>query len=88
MAYGIALLFFGVVSAVVDTVLLAYCSDCAKHGGKPAWAPPLLLDAVGAVSAMEKARAEHEAKAAKAKGDAAAQAEEGKAVPVSKRAGG
>ena len=82
VSYGIALLFFGVVSAVVDTVLIAYCADCAKHGGKPAWAPPLLLDAVGAVSAVDKAREE---KAAKAK-DAAAKAEEGK-LPVSKRAG-
>lgn len=85
VSYGVALLFFGVVSAVVDTVLLAYCNDCAKHGGKPAWAPPLLLEAVGAVSAMDKARAE---RAAKAKGgDPAAKAEEGE-VPVSTRAGG
>jgi hypothetical protein len=81
VSYGIALLFFGVVSAVVDTVLLAYCADCAKHGGKPAWAPPLLLEAVGAASAVDKARAEHAAK----QKDAAAKAEEG--LPVSKRAG-
>lgn len=83
VSYGIALLFFGVVSAVVDTVLLAYCNDCAKHGGKPAWAPPLLLEAVGAASAVDKAKAEAVAKAK----DAASKAEEGKALPVSKRAG-
>jgi choline transporter-like protein 2/4/5 len=104
VSLGIASLFFGVISSIIETVILAFCQDCDKHGGTPQWAPPLLMDAMGAVSAAQKAK---EARAAgkkeegkkgdDKKGDAeadaaAAKAEEGEAdgeaVPVSTPAGG
>ena len=89
VSFGIATLFFGVVASIIETVILAFCQDCDKHGGTPAWAPPLLMDAMGAVSAFQDKAPQKDGK----EGDAApADAEAGQAggdaVPVSTPAGG
>jgi choline transporter-like protein 2/4/5 len=47
VAYAIATVFFQVYEMAVDTVLLSFCEDCEQNGGKPKYAPKLLLDAIG-----------------------------------------
>jgi choline transporter-like protein 2/4/5 len=95
VSYGVATLFFGVVASIIETVIIAFCLDCDKHGGTAAWAPPLLMEAIGAASAAQKAKEARQAGKGKGEtekggGDAASKAEEGgdeDEVPVSAPAG-
>lgn len=59
--YLIASVFMAVVEMAIDTVLLAFCLDCEKHGGNPAFAPPLLMDAMGTADDFRKKEAERKA---------------------------
>jgi choline transporter-like protein 2/4/5 len=36
-----------VYELAIDTVLLSFCEDAEAHGGHPAHAPPLLMEAIG-----------------------------------------
>lgn len=31
----------------IDTILLCFCEDCEQNNGNPAYAPKLLMDAIG-----------------------------------------
>ena len=55
-AYVIAWVIFLVYEIAVDTIILSYCEDCNENGaGKPKYAPPVLLKAIGrATEAKEK----------------------------------
>ena len=61
LGYVIAWVFFLVYEIAVDTVILSYCEDCNENGaGRPKYAPPVLLKAIGkATEAKEKKRAMH-----------------------------
>mmetsp|Transcript_22525 Transcript_22525/g.76592 ORF Transcript_22525/g.76592 Transcript_22525/m.76592 type:complete len:700 (-) Transcript_22525:204-2303(-) len=47
LGYQIASVFMSVYEMAIDTILLSYCIDCSKHGGKAPHAPKLIADAVG-----------------------------------------
>uniref|UniRef100_A0A7S0RW54 Choline transporter-like protein n=1 Tax=Chlamydomonas leiostraca TaxID=1034604 RepID=A0A7S0RW54_9CHLO len=47
-AFVVAEIFFSVYEMAIDTVLLSFCEDCESNNGEPRFAPPLLMEAVGA----------------------------------------
>jgi hypothetical protein len=47
IGYVIAEIFFAVYEMAISTILLSFCEDCVVHGGSPAFAPRLLMEAVG-----------------------------------------
>lgn len=57
VAYFVAEVFLQVFDMGVDTILLCFCEDCEQHGGTPAYAPPLLMEAIGKGEEYEKERA-------------------------------
>eukprot|EP00879_Flechtneria_rotunda_P031872 GHRR01034925.1.p1 GENE.GHRR01034925.1~~GHRR01034925.1.p1 ORF type:complete len:121 (+),score=29.84 GHRR01034925.1:167-529(+) len=48
--YIVAQIFFSVYEMAIDTVLLSFCEDCESNSGQPQYAPPLLLEAIGATA--------------------------------------
>jgi len=47
IGYMEADVFLNVYEMAIDTVLLSYAVDCDQNGGKPAFAPPLLMQNMG-----------------------------------------
>ncbi|KAK3273498.1 hypothetical protein CYMTET_18261, partial [Cymbomonas tetramitiformis] len=64
-AFVVSSIFMAVVEVVIDTMTLAYCDDVNDHNGKPEFAPPELMDALGL--AWEDIKAEKEKKQAEEK---------------------
>mmetsp|Transcript_25196 Transcript_25196/g.47612 ORF Transcript_25196/g.47612 Transcript_25196/m.47612 type:complete len:723 (+) Transcript_25196:109-2277(+) len=54
ISYFIATCFFQVYDMAVDTIMLSFCEDCEKTDGKPEYAPPLLMSALGQSHADSK----------------------------------
>eukprot|EP00798_Chlamydomonas_sp_ICE-L_P019122 gene19124-25729_t len=46
--WTIAEIFFSVYEMAIDTIILAFCEDCDANGGDPKFAPPLLMEVMGA----------------------------------------
>ena len=49
-----AQLFFGVVEASVETIILSFCQDAEEHDGEAQYAPPLLMETLGDTSQLQR----------------------------------
>ena len=58
IGYLIASVFMAVAEMAIDTILLAFCLDCEQNNGNPAYAPPLLMDAMGVADDYNKKKLE------------------------------
>lgn len=46
-SFNLPQIFFSVYELAIDTILLSFCEDSESNGGHPAYAPPLLMEAIG-----------------------------------------